>query len=120
MGLLQISFFILCSYLTWAVVLSDSFFHRVWSLALIFFFALSTLLYIVPISVGYTILLVTLDVLLFALCVALSPAQIFFFNATEPNPRRKALEIFPPKSDSLENGRNSPPKIFAEFVAPLP
>ncbi len=109
---------ILFSYLVWAVILSDSLFHRVWSLALFLLLVLPTLVFSLPFG-GLTIFLCVLVVLDFALCVALSPAQAVFSRLGTIDLDRKAMEIFYPKSNSLDSNGSSQETVLAEFVLPL-
>ena len=109
---------LLFMYLLWAVVLSDSLFHRVWSLALSSLLVLTTLLYCLPFS-GYTIFLSILAVLDFALCVALSPAQKVFHHTKIIDSDHKTLEVFPPRSDVPNRNGTSQATILVEFVLSL-
>jgi hypothetical protein len=102
-------------YLVWAVVLSESLFHRVWSLALFLLLLSTTLIYSLPLS-GYTILLSVFAVLDGLLCVALSPAQAVFHQTKNGDQNDRALEIFPSKS--INDGA-PPMTILAESVLSL-
>lgn len=97
-------------YVTWGVLQSKALFHRVWSLALFFFLLLTYQLCILPASI-YTILLSVIDLLLFSLCVALSPAQLILFRHDTSESNFKRL-------DELTKG--SPDKVVAELVHPFP
>ena len=75
-------------------------------------------MYCLPFS-GYTILVFVLAILDFALCVALSPAQIFFQHTRPIDPDYKSLEIFCSKSNISDSNGSNPATILAEFVVPL-
>lgn len=98
-------------YLICAVVLSANF-RLVWSLALFLLLSLTYVFFNQPFS-AYTPVLVVSILVDFAICVALSPAHVFFHN--EPiNPSRNPLEVlYPNREDSGE-------AIFAEFVLSFP
>jgi hypothetical protein len=99
-----------CLYVTWAIFLSRSFFHTAWSSALFLGLLLTYQIWILPVSI-YTIALSVLDVLVFAFCVALSPAQLLLFHRDTPDVNFKRL-------DDLSKGDHS--KVLAEFVQPSP
>lgn len=95
-------------YSVWAVVLSDSRFHRVWSLALSLFLFLTSRLFSAPFSAS-RVPLAMLDLLVFIICIILSPAQLFLFR-TKPIRPKKVLKIFNPEKEDYS----------AEFVLPSP
>lgn len=66
-------------YLVWAEVLSDSLFHRVLSIALCLLAFLTAKLLSLPVST-FTISLIILTLLVFALCIALSLTQSLFYH----------------------------------------
>ena len=101
-------------YLAWAAALSDSLFHRVWSVALFLFSLLTTAIFNSRVSVS-TVPLAVLDLLIFALCIALSPAQLLLHPAKSVDQKDKALDTLFPKSD--EDKRES---LFTESVLPFP
>ena len=96
-SLLEVTFCVTVPYLLWAVVVSDNRFHRVWSLALSVFFFLATQLF------GQHFFSVTLAILVlvfFVICIILSPAQLLLFPTKPMGPKKKALEIFNPKTEA--------------------
>ena len=101
-------------YLAWAATLSESLFHRVWSTALLLFSLLTPAIFSSSVSVS-TVPFAVLDLLIFALCIALSPAQLLLHPATSGNQKAKALDTLFPKSD--EDRRES---LFIEFVLSFP
>jgi hypothetical protein len=108
----------LALYLAWAIVLSDNFFHRVWSFALSSLLVLIALAYYLPFSIS-TIFLIVIALLDAVFCVALSPVQIFFRHAKSLDPGYKALEILSPNENSSNESGDSQSTILAEFVLPL-
>lgn len=99
-----------CLYVTWAIVLSRSFFHTAWSLALFLGLLLTYQICILPVSL-YTIALSVLDVLVFTFYVALSPAQLLLFH-------RDILDDNFKRLDELSRGDHT--EVFAELVQPSP
>ena len=99
-------FFLL--YAVWAVVLSDSRFHRVWSVALCLLQFLTTRLFDQPFSVS-SVPLAILVLFLCLVCIILSPAQLLLFNAKSIIPKKKALETYSPKDEEA---------VSVEFVLP--
>ena len=97
-------------YSTWAVVLSDSRFHQVWSLALSLLLYLTTRLLDLPFSAS-SVPLIILVLLVFVICVILSPAQLLLFRTRPNGAKKKALEIF--------NSKNQE-DYSVEFVLPSP
>ena len=85
-------------YATWAVVLSDSRFHRVWSLALSLLLFLTTRLFNQPFSAS-SLPLAMLLLLVFIVCILLSPAQLLLFHTKPISAKRKALKIFNPENE---------------------
>lgn len=112
MDSLVVSTTLLVLYLVWAVVLSDSLFHRVFSLALFALFVLMTLICTLTFS-AYTIPLSVLAFLDLMLCVALSPAQAIFHRTRANDLRRRSLEVF--SRNSTSNGALEG-AIIAELV----
>jgi hypothetical protein len=112
-------------YMAWAQILSDTRFHQIWSLALLSFLLLTLQLYGLPIST-YTIPLYILDFAIFALCLALSPAQVLLFPRESPDREKKAITTYHPKSHSpgpdgsSGSDGHSENTIVVEFVLPLP
>ena len=100
-------------YAIWAVVLSDSLFHRVWSCALLSLRYLASVLYYQT-----TLPLTILTFADLALCISLSPLQLLFHSKAD-NPNHQALDIFFPRNNSLGNGDNPEESIFMEFVLSL-
>ena len=98
-SLLEVTFYVFLLYLAWAVVLSDSRFHRVWSLALSVLLLLATRLFDQPFSAS-SVPLAILVLLFFAVCIILSPAQLLLFHTRSMGPKKKALEIFNPKTEA--------------------
>ena len=96
------------SYATWAVVLSDSRFHRVWSVALFLLRSLIRQLFDQPFSIS-SVPLAMLVLFVFIVCIILSPAQILLFNTKPIGPKKKALETYIPKNEALAS---------VEFVIP--
>ena len=101
-------------YLAWAAALSDSLFHRVWSITLLLLSLLTAAIINSPVSIS-TVALAVLDLFVFALCIALSPAQLLFHPAKSVDQKDKALDILFPKSD--QDKRES---LFTEFVLSFP
>jgi hypothetical protein len=100
-------------YLGWAVVLSDSFFHRLWSLSLFSLFGLSFMLCSFPISL-YTIPLSLLTLITFLICIALSPLQWLFNSSGSNHSEQTGMTVIFPKSTSLNDDGDSQCPIFAE------
>jgi hypothetical protein len=92
-----------------AVIFWDSLFHRVWSVALLFLYLSIAALYFPPLS-GYTLPFFIFTILDFALCVALSPAQIILHPREDDNTNHSALKII--------NDGAVQTMISAEFVPP--
>ena len=107
--LLDLAFLVLLLYPTWAVVLSDSRFHRVWSLALSLLSFLTGRLFNEPFSAS-RVPLAILVLFILAVCVVLSPAQLFLFHTKSISPKRKALKIFNPINENDH---------AVEFVSPV-
>lgn len=114
MSLLNILAIGFVQYLLWAIVLSESLFHRVWSLALSFLLVLIITLYSYPISIYNTAPLLVLTLLDFVLCLALSPAQLLLRSSTYSE--RKALDIIFPEMMSSSNSGCIQEDLVAEFV----
>lgn len=95
-------------YATWAVVLSDSRFHRVWSVALCLLHFLTIRLFDQPFSIS-SVPLAILVLFLFVVCIILSPAQLLLFNAKSIGHNKKALETYSPKGEEV---------VSVEFVLP--
>ena len=93
--LLESTPYLFILYLGVAVVLSDSHFHRVWSLALYLLSYLTVELFGPAISASKTPLAI-LALAIFAICIALSPVQLLFPKSI--GPKNKALEFFSPES----------------------
>ena len=96
--LLGLAFPVLLLYATWAVMLSDSLFHRVWSLALSLLMSLASQLFNEPFSAS-SIPLALLVLVVFAACIILSPAQLLFFHTKMIRSKREALKIFDPGNE---------------------
>ena len=92
-----------------AVILSDSRFHRVWSLSLFLLWFLTARLSDQPFSIS-SVPLALLALLVFIVCVILSPAQLLLFNAKPIGPKKKALEVYSPKDKEI---------VSVEFVLPV-
>ena len=101
-------------YIAWVAALSDSLFHRVWSIALFLVSLLTAAIFNWPVSVS-TVPLAVLDLLVFALYITLSPAQLLLHPAKAVDQKDKALDTLFPKSD--ENKRES---LFIKFVLSSP
>ena len=80
-------------YLGWAVLLSDTYFHQVWSLALLLLSYLTLKLFSPPISASKTPLAI-LTLAILAICLALSPAQLL--DTTSIRPNKRSLETLNP------------------------
>ena len=96
-------------YGSWAVVLSDNRFHRVWSLALSLLLFLATRLFNEPFSAS-SVPLSILVLFVLAICIVLSPAQLFLFHTKSIGPNRKPLKIFDPVNENDH---------AVEFVSPV-
>ena len=107
-SLLGLTFLVSLLYVTWAVVLSDSLFHRVWSLALSLLLFLVTRLFDEPFSAS-SIPLAILVLFVLAICIILSPAQLFLFNTKPINPKKEALKIFNPANEKDHSVEFVPP-----------
>jgi hypothetical protein len=105
----------LVSYLIWAVVLSDSLFHRLWSLSLFSLFLLSLIIYTLPVST-YTIPLSLLALVNFLLCIALSPLQVFFRPPGSIYEGQERLTIYFPNNTCSTNNEDSKDALFVECV----
>ncbi|OCL09943.1 hypothetical protein AOQ84DRAFT_290259 [Glonium stellatum] len=101
-------------YLTWAVVLSNSLFHRVWSLSLCSLLLLTAALFSLPVST-YTPLFTVLVLLDFALCITLSPAQVLW-QTKSINLSNKALKTLYPRENDY-NDADSKKTLFADIIA---
>ena len=102
-------------YFVWAVVLSDSPFHRVWSLGFSSLLILTTLMYCLPFS-GHTICFSILTVLDFALCVAPSPALRVFYHTRIIDLDYRTFKTFTSKNNSPNSNGASQATILAKFV----
>ncbi|RDW87439.1 hypothetical protein BP5796_03133 [Coleophoma crateriformis] len=89
-------------YLIWAVVYSDSLFHRVWSLGLCCLLPLANALFSQPISIS-TVPLLVLTILDLVLCVALSPAQVLLFHSPTQSKGKVLDVIFPPSTSPADH-----------------
>ena len=98
-SLVKVRFFVPVFYLPWAVVKSDKRFHRVWSLALSVLLFLTEQLFDQPFSAS-SVPLALLVLLFFVICVMMSPAQLLLFRTKSMGPKKKALEIFNPKTEA--------------------
>ena len=96
---LGLAFLVFLLYATWAVVLSDSRFHRVWSLALSLLLFLTGRLFDEPFSAS-SVPLAILVLFVLAICIVLSPAQLFLFHTKSIGPNRKASKIFDPVNEN--------------------
>jgi hypothetical protein len=83
------------AYFIWAIVFSDSFFHRIWSLALTLLEASVLILpHLWPSwSAYYLILFIIID---FILCVVLSPLQRFIFPVSSRQSTFPSIEEVTP------------------------
>ena len=97
-SLLGLAFLILLFYATWAVVLTDNRFHRVWSLALSLLLFLAGRLFNEPFSAS-SIPLAIHVLFVLVICIVLSPAQVFLFHTKPIGPKREALKIFEPANE---------------------
>lgn len=95
---LGLAFLVLLLYAAWAVVLSDSRFHRVWSLALSLLLFLATRLSNEPLSASSGLLAI-LVLFVLTICIFLSPAQIFLFHTKPIGSKRRALRVFKPANE---------------------
>ena len=86
-------------YASWAVVLSDSRLHRVWSLAIFLLLFLATRLYNEPFSTS-SVPLAILVLFVLAICIVLSPAQLFLFHMKPIGAKRETLTIFNPGNEN--------------------
>ena len=121
--LLGFAFLVFLLYVTWAVVLSDNRFHRVWSLALSLLLFLVPRLFDEPFSAS-RIPLAILLLFVLAICIILSPAQLFLFNERPIGPKREALKIFNPANEKDHSVEFVPPvtqikTISLTFSSPL-
>ena len=85
-------------YAAWAVVLSDSRFHHVWSLALSLLVFLATRLFDEPLSTS-SVPLALFVLLVLTVCIFLSPAQLLLFHTKPIGSKRRALKIFNPGNE---------------------
>ena len=86
-------------YLIWANLLSDICFHRLWSLALLLLWFLTTQLFNSPFSAS-NVPLAVLVLLVFIICIVLSPAQRLLFHKESTHMKKGTLDIF-----NSENGQ---------------
>ena len=88
--------------------MSDSRFHQVYSIALLLLSLLTAHLFNQPVSAS-SILCAILVLLLFILCIGLSPAQVLLFS-TRSSPKKKALDYLSPEDGdhSIESALPSP------------
>ncbi len=106
--LLGLAFLVFLLYAAWAVVLSDSRFHRVWSLALSLLLFLATRLNNEPSSASSALIaILVLSVL--AICIVLSPAQVFLFHTKPIGSKREALKVFKPANEKDYSVESVPP-----------
>ena len=101
--------YLLSLYTICAVILSDSRFHRAWSLSLLLFWILAARLFDQPFSLS-SVPLALLALLVFIVCILLSPAQLLLFNTKPIRPKKKALEIYSPRNKEA---------FSIEFVIPV-
>ena len=87
---------------------SDSLFHRVWSGALFLLWFLTARLFDQPFSIS-SVPLAMLVLLVFIVCIIMSPAQLLLFNTKSIVPKKKALQTYGPKDEEL---------VSVEFVLP--
>ena len=106
--LLDFAFLIFSLYASWAVILSDNRFHRVWSLALSLLLFLATRLFNEPLSTS-SVPLAILVLFVLAICIVLSPAQLFLFHMKPIGPKRKTLTIFNPVNEKDHAVESVPP-----------
>ncbi|KAF8503946.1 hypothetical protein BU17DRAFT_101606 [Hysterangium stoloniferum] len=99
-------------YVAWALVSSGAFFHKVWSFSLLFLLFLTCILYALP-----TISFFTLPFANFALCLALSPAQVFLYPPKRTDSKKEAMKIYPPTSNSVGNDGRPQNAFFTDIVA---
>ncbi|KAF8511826.1 hypothetical protein BU17DRAFT_96885 [Hysterangium stoloniferum] len=92
MAALAILFTAVGCYIAWASILSNTPFHKFWSLIQLLFLFLIHALYDLPIS-AYNIPLYILAFAIFVLCVALSPAQVFIFRPEPPDQQRNKITV---------------------------
>ena len=114
--LLDLAFLVFFLYATWAVVLSDTRFHRVWSLALWLLLFLATRLFNEPFSAS-SVPLAILVLFILAICIVLSPAQLFLFHTKPIGPKRKALKIFNPANEKDHSVEFVPPATQINTVS---
>lgn len=106
--LLDFAFLVLFLYATWAAVLADNRFHSIWSFALSLLLFLATRLFNEPFSAS-SVPLAVLVLFVLAICIVLSPAQLFLFNTKPIDPKRKALKIFNPANEKDHSVEFVPP-----------
>ena len=99
-SLWEYTIYFLSLYTICAVLLSDSRFHRVWSLSLFVFWILTARLFNQPFSMS-SFPLALLALLVFIVCIILSPAQLLLFNTKSIGPKRKALEVYNPSDKEI-------------------
>ena len=103
---------LLTLYLGLAIVVWNSLFHRVWSVALLLLLFLTTLLYLRAVP-KYDILLFISAILVFVVCFSLSPVQVIFSHAKTGYRTDRSLEIFSGKGI---NDAASQAPIVVEWV----
>ena len=108
-SLLEYTFSFFSLYTLCAVLLLDSRFHRVWSLSLFLLWFLTAKLFDQPFSMS-SVPLALLALLVFTVCIILSPAQLLLFNTKPIGPKRKALEVYSPRDREI---------VSVEFVLPV-
>ena len=106
--LLDLAFLVFFLYATWAAVLSDTRFHLVWSLALSLLLFLATRLFNEPFSAS-SVPLAILVLFILAICIVLSPAQLFLFRTKPIGPKGKALKTFNPGNEKDHSVEFVPP-----------
>ena len=106
---------LLAAYLLWAIVVSDSLFHRVWSVALSLLLSSTTLLYLQALP-DHNNLLSTFVILVFVVCLVLSPVQAIFYYTKSGNRNDRSLEVF--SARDVDDAASQAP-ILAELVPPL-
>ena len=106
--LLDLAFLVFFLYAAWAAVLSDTRFHQVWSFALWMLLFLATQLFNEPFSVS-SVPLAILVLFILAICIVLSPAQLFLFDTKPIGPKIKSLKIFNPGNEKDHSVEFVPP-----------
>ena len=103
---------LLAAYLGWAIVVSNSLFHRIWSVALSILLSLTSLLYLQALP-HYNIWLSIFAILFSVVCLALSPVQAILHQTGTGYRTHRSLEIFSGKGI---NGAASQAPIVVELV----